>query len=189
MAVLVSGFEAGGRGRGVVWSLLALGRFAVGWWRRLRDFRAPGYALACIGAVAISIYLPDPALSLAIASAVALAFVHATLWSGADRFDEGERDAVRVAASCVTTLGLCTMVWRLVPGEYLGIAWLALALLLLEAGLRELPGEFRALALVVGVVGAARVADFDLSSRLALVASGLAYAFALRARNEAGGRW
>ncbi len=188
MAVLVSGFEAGDRWRGVVWSLMALGPFSLGWWRRLRDFRAQGYALACIGAVATSIYLPYPAISLAIASAVAYAFVHATLWSGADRFDEGERNAVRVAASCVTTLGLCTLVWRVVSGEYLGIAWLALALLMLEAGLRELPGEFRALALIVGVLGAARVTGFDLSSRLALVSSGLTYAFAVRARNQADGR-
>ena len=152
MAVLVSGFEAGERWRGVVWSLMALGPFSLGWWRRLRDFRAQGYALACIGAVATSIYWPYPAISLAVASAVAYAFVHATLWSGADRFDEGERDAVRVAASCVSALGLCTLVWRLVPGEYLGIAWLALALLLLEAGLRALPDEFRVLALIVGVL-------------------------------------
>jgi hypothetical protein len=188
MAVLVSGFEAGDRWRGVVWSLMSLAPFSLGWWRRLQDFRAQGYALACIGAVATSIYWPYPAISLAIASAVAYAFVAATLWSGADRFDEGERDAVRVAASCVTTLGVCTLVWRLVPGEYLAIAWLALALLLLEAGLRELPGEFRDLALIVGVLGAARVAGFDLSSRLALVSSGLAYAFALRARKEYEGR-
>ena len=114
--------------------------------------------------------------------------MHATLWSGEDRFGEQERDALRVAASCVTTVGLCTLVWRLVPGEYLGIAWLALALVLLEAGLRGLPGEFRYLAWMVGILGAGRVAGFDLSSRLALVSSGLTYAFALRARKEAGGR-
>ena len=119
---------------------------------------------------------------------MAYAFVHATLWSGQDRFGEQERDALRVAASCFTTAGLCALVWRLVPGDYLGIAWLALALLLLEAGLRGLPGEFRYLAWMVGILGAGRVAGFDLSSKLALVSSGLAYAFALRARNEAGGR-
>jgi hypothetical protein len=70
----------------------------------------------------------------------------------------------------------------------LGLAWLALALVLLEAGLRELPGEFRSLAILVGILGAGRVAGFDLSSQLAMVSSVLAYAFALRARKEAGGR-
>ena len=60
MAVLVSGFEAGDRWRGVVWSLMSLVPFSLGWWRRLRDFRAQGYALACIGVVATSIYLAVP---------------------------------------------------------------------------------------------------------------------------------
>jgi hypothetical protein len=114
--------------------------------------------------------------------------VHATLWSGDDRFGEQERDALRVAASCVTTLGLCALVWRLVPGEYLGIAWLGLALLMLEGGLRKWPDEFRGLSLLVGILGVSRVASFDLSSRLALVSSALTYAFALRARKEADGR-
>src|ERR1035437_6546105 len=188
MAALISGFETSEPWRGVVWSLMALGPFALGWWRRLLDFRVQGYALAAIGAAATAIYLPYPALSLAVGAAVAYAFVYATLWSGEDRFGKRERDALRVAASCVTTLGLCTLVWRLVPGEYLGLAWLALALVLLEAGLRELPGEFRYLAWMVGILGVGRVAGFELSSRLALVSSVLTYAFALRARKEAGGR-
>jgi uncharacterized membrane protein len=188
MALLVSGFEAGDRWRGVVWSLMGLGPFAFGWWRRLADFRIQGYLFALLGAAATAIYLPYPALSLAVTAAVAYAFVQATLWSGPDRFGEAERGALRLAASCFTTMGLCTLVWRLVPGEYLGIAWLALALVLLEAGLRGLPGEFRTLALLVGILGAGRVAGSDLSSRLSLVSSGLAYAFALRARKESGGR-
>ncbi|MCX6630685.1 MAG: DUF2339 domain-containing protein [Candidatus Solibacter sp.] len=188
MAALVSGFEASDPWRGRVWFLMAGGPFALGWWRRLRDFRVQGYALAILGAAAIAIYLPYPALSLGVGAAVAYAFVHAALWSGEDRFGALERDALRVAASCVTTVGLCTLVWRLVPGEYLGIAWLALALILLEAGLRGLPDEFRTLALLAGILGVSRVAGFDLSSKLALVSSGLAHVFALRARKEANGR-
>ena len=188
MAALIAGYEASDPWRGVVWSLMALGPFALGWWRRLLDFRVQGYALAAIGAIAIGSYLPYAGLQLAVGAAVAYAFVHVTLWSGDDRFGEQERDVLRVAASCVTTLGLCTLVWRLVPGEYLGIAWLALALVMLEAGLRGWPGEFRGLSILVGILGVSRVASFDLSSRLALVSSGLTYAFALRARKEADGR-
>jgi hypothetical protein len=188
MAALVSGYEASDPWRGVTWSLMAIGPFALGWWRRLLDFRVQGYALAAIGAIAISTYLPYPALSLALGAAVAYAFVHATLWSGEDRFGEQERDALRVAASCVATLGLGTLVWRLVPGEYLGIAWLALALALLEAGLRAWPEEFRVLALLVGILGVSRVVGYDFDTKLALVSSGLTYAFALRARKEADGR-
>ena len=188
MAALVSGSEAGEPWRGRVWSLMALGPFALGWWRRLLDFRLQGYALAILGAAATTIYLPYPALSLAVVAAVAYAFVQATLWSSDDRFGEDERNALRLAASCLTTMALCALVWRLVPGEYLGIAWLALALLMLEAGLRGLPDEFRHLSWIVGILAVTRVAGFDLSSRLALISSGLAYAYALRARKEANGR-
>ena len=179
-----TGSEAGEPWRGRVWSLMALGPFALGWWRRLLDFRLQGYALAILGAAATTIYLPYPALSLAVVAAVAYAFVQTTLWSSDDRFGEDERNALRLAASCLTTMALCTLVWRLVPGEYLGIAWLALALLMLEAGLRGLPDEFRHLSWIVGILAVTRVASFDLSSRLALISSGLAYAYALRARKE-----
>jgi len=188
MAALVSGSEAGEPWRGRVWSLMALGPFALGWWRRLPDFRLQGYALAILGAAATTIYLPYPALSLAIVAAVAYAFVQATLWSSEDRLGDNERHALRLAASCLSTIALCALVWRLVPGEYLGIAWLALALLMLEGGLRGLPDEFRHLSWIVGILAVTRVAAFDLSSRLALVSSGLAYAYALRARKEANGR-
>jgi len=188
MAALIAGYEASDPWRGVTWSLMALGPFGFGWWRRLLDFRVQGYAMAAIGALAIGSYLSYPWLPLAVGAAVAYAFVHVTLWSGQDRFGEQERDTLRVAASCVTVLGLCTLIWRLVPGDYLGIAWLAFALVTLEAGLRGWPGEFRILALLVGILGVSRVAGYNLDSRLALVSSGLTYAFALRARKEAGGR-
>jgi hypothetical protein len=188
MAVLISGYEAHDPWRGVTWSLMAAAPFGFGWWRRLLDFRVQGYGFAAIGFLAISSYLPFPAIPLAVGAAVAYAFVHATLWSGKDRFGEMERDALRVAAACVATLGMCALLWRLVPGEYLGIAWLALALGILEAGLRGWPDEFRSLALVVGVLGACRVTGYDLASRLALISAGLTYAFALRARREFGGR-
>ena len=44
MAALISGVEASDPWRGPVWSLMALGPFALGWWRRLLDFRLQGYA-------------------------------------------------------------------------------------------------------------------------------------------------
>ena len=100
-----------------------------------------------------------------------------TLWSGADRFGERERDALRVTASCLTTVALSTLVWRLVPGEYLGIAWLALALVILEAGLRSLP-ESSVPSPVSSRCWAPRACRLRLSSSLALISAALAYAFA-----------
>ncbi len=188
LAALVAGFEANDEQRGRIWTLLATLPFGVGWWRRQFDFRMQGYGLAFLGAIATAAYFPQPAASLAIGAAVAYAFVHVTLWSGEDRFGERERDALRVIASCVTTAGLCTLVWRLVPGDYLGIAWLALALVILEAGLRKWPEEFCMLAIGVALLGATRAAGYDLSSKLVLISAALIYAFGLRARNQSDGR-
>jgi hypothetical protein len=188
LAALIAGFESHGPWRGRVWTAMAIFPFAFGWWRRLLDFRVQGYLLALAGAAATAIYFPHPALSLAIGAAAAYGFVLCALWSGLDRFGDTERDALRIAASMAATLGAATLVWRLVPGEYLGIAWLGLALVLLEGGLRDLPSEFRAQGCLIGIVGAVRVMAFDLSSPLALTSAMLAYAFALRARGEARGR-
>jgi len=52
MAALIAGYEASDPWRGVTWSLMALGPFGFGWWRRLLDFRVQGYTLAAIGALA-----------------------------------------------------------------------------------------------------------------------------------------
>ncbi len=188
MAALITGFEIQAPWRERVWTLMAIGPFAFGWWRRLFDFRVQGYGLALLGAAAIAVFPPHTALSFAIGSAVAYACVHCTLWSGPDGLGDTERETLRSASSFATTLGAVALVWRVIPGEYLGIAWLGLALLMLEAGLRDLPHEFRVQACLVGMVGATRVIAFDLSSMLALTSAMLSYAFALRARSEARGR-
>jgi hypothetical protein len=188
MAALIAGFESGGAWRGRVWSIMALGPFALGWWRRWSDFRRQGYALAIAGAVATAVYTPYPPLSLAAGAAVAYALVLCTLWSAADRFGETERKVLRWVASSTAAIGAVALLWRIVPGDYLGAAWLALAVVLLEAGLRDLPNEFRAQACLVAILGAARVIGFDLASSRALLSAALAYAFAWRARHEAGGR-
>ncbi len=188
LAALITGFEADGPWRGRAWCLISIGPFALGWWRRLFDFRAQGYALALAGVIATSLYTPYPALSLAAAAALAYGAVHCALWSGADRLGPQERDHLRVSASLATTLAAAALVWRVSPGEYLGVAWLALALLWLEAGLRNLPAEFRMQACLLGLLGAVRVSAFDLSSALALTSAALAYAFAWRAQAEARGR-
>jgi uncharacterized membrane protein len=188
LAALIAGFESSPAWRGPVWSLMAVAPFSLGWWRRLSDFRRQGYALALAGVVATAIYLPYPPLSLAIVAALAYALVHSALWSGSDRFGETERSTLRSAASVATTLAAAALLWRIVPAGYLGIAWLALAVFLLEAGLRDLPAEFRLQACLVVILGAARVAAFDLSSARCLIAAALVYGFAWRGRREAKGR-
>jgi len=188
MAALVSGFEASAETLGRVWTLMAAAPFAAGWWRREFDLRVQAYGLAIMGAIATASYFPHPAISLAICAAAAYALVHVTLWSAADHFGEREREIVRVAASFATTGGLCALVWRLVPIDYLGVGWLALALVMLEAGLRGWPDEFRMLAVAVGLLGGTRVAAFELPHNSNLLSAALAYGFGVRAREEARGR-
>ena len=187
LLALVSGFEASTESRGRIWTLLAVAPFAFGWARRQLDFRLQGYGLAVLGAIAIAISAPLPAASLALSAVAAYALVQCELLSGGDRFVEFERDAVRVAGSMTAVAALSALVWRLAPGDWLGVAWLALALAVLELGLRRQPAEFQRLAYVLAVLGSARGLAFDFDTRFALVDAALLYGFALRARDEEGG--
>jgi uncharacterized membrane protein len=59
---------------------------------------------------------------------------------------------------------------------------------LFEAGLLDLPREFRWQAYIMGLIGATRVLAVDLNSKLALVSAALAYLLAVRAHKEEKGR-
>jgi hypothetical protein len=188
LSALISGFEAKVETRGPVWSLLSLAPFAFGWWRRQIDFRIQGYALATAGTIATAFFSTHPPLALAIDAAVAYAFVQFTLRSAEDRFDGLERDTVRFVASLTASLGMAALVWKLVPADYLGVAWLALAVALFEAGLQDQPREFRWQAWIVALAGAGRVFVFDLDSKLTLISAALTYFLAYRSRSEERGR-
>ena len=184
LGALVSGLESTAETAGRVWSLMAFAPFAFGWWRRQVDFRIQGYALAVLGAIATSIYTPHPPIALAIGAAAAYAFVQIAIQSAADRFLESERDALRLVASIVTAAGLVALAWKLVPGDWLGVAWLALAVVLLEAGLLDLPREFRVEAYIVALVGVTRVIAVDMNSKLTLISAALTYVIAFRSTND-----
>jgi uncharacterized membrane protein len=187
LAALVAGFEASPTWRGPVWMLMAAVPFGVGWWRRQVDFRLQGYGLGVLGAIAIAIYPPLPAASLALGAGLAYALVQCTLRSAEDRFLDAEREIVRVAASRLTNAGLAALVWRLSPGDWLGVAWLALAFVILEAGLRDQPTEFRWQSYAIAILGAGRAIAFDFENPVALLDAALLYAFAIRAKDEDNG--
>jgi uncharacterized membrane protein len=161
VAAVIAGFEAPAPYRGRVWTLLALAPFALGWWRRLVDFRIQGYALAVLGAVATAVTWSHPPLALAASAAAGYALVLCALRSGPDRFFDDERAALRLASSIAATIGLSALLWRVVPGDYLGLAWMALALPILELGLRGQPREFRYQAYAVAAAGAFRALYFN----------------------------
>jgi uncharacterized membrane protein len=152
LAAFVAWQEAEEEWLGRIWSLMAVAPFAIGWWRRLPDFRAQAYGFAAIGTIATAVYGPHPPAALAVSAALSYALVLCTLWSGEDRFFPRERYVLRAAASLGASVGAAALLWKLVPDAYLGMAWAGLALLLLEAGLRNLPAEFEEEAAVLAVV-------------------------------------
>jgi hypothetical protein len=195
MLALVIGKKAQEPYRSIVWQAAAAGAFALGWWRRLFDFRLQGYLLLAVGLAGTAAETRE--LPLAVAAGVCYAVALCALWSGADRFAEDERGLVRLGGAGAAVAALMALVWRLVPGEYLGVGWMALAVLVLELGMRRLPDDFRRMAYAAAVVGAGRVWLFNVVGLhnsgpwelrlMPLWAALLAYAIAVRARREEGG--
>jgi hypothetical protein len=181
--------------RSVAWQAAAAGAFAFGWWRRLFDFRLQGYLLLALGLAGTAVEMHE--VPLAVAAGVCYAAALCALWSGADRFAEGERRIVRLGGAGVAVAAMMALVWRLAPGEYRGVGWMALAVLVLELGMRRMPDDFRRLAYAAAAMGAIHVWLFNEASLhnsgpldlrlMPLRAALLAYAIAARARREEGG--
>jgi len=195
---LIAGFEAPHGDRGLAWMLLAAGPFLVGWRWRLLDFRLQAYGLAAIGPIGMAVGWPEPPLSMAIGAALAYAGVLCAQLSGADRFTDEEQDALRSTASLFASGLLAALVWHVTPQEYLGLGWMALAVVLLELGMRRLPSEFLRQAYALAVLGAGVVVYNNLlpihndgpwrTRLIPAAAASLAYTMAARARKEEGGR-
>lgn len=173
VVALILGFETPERYIGASWFALAAILFAFGWWRRLGDFRIQGYLVGTLGFGGVSVHqinvttgvsppLRHPWISLSFATLISYAGVLCGLRSAADRLDEWERDGLRRVGSWAATVGMLALAWRVLPSDYLGLGWMALALPLLELGLRRLPEDFRVQAYCVGSLGALRIFLFDL---------------------------
>jgi hypothetical protein len=169
---LIIGFEMPQRYVGLGWLVLAALLFAFGWWRRLSDFRIQGYLAGALGLGGIAIHQLDvefgytPATRhpwVAISCAAVLSYLGALcgLRSPADRLDEWERNGLRGIGSWAATSALVVLAWRVLPGDYLGLGWLALSLLILELGLRGLPEDLRMQAYFMAGLGALRVFFFN----------------------------
>ncbi|HTQ55738.1 MAG TPA: DUF2339 domain-containing protein [Bryobacteraceae bacterium] len=195
MAALIIGKESHEPYRSVLWQAAAAAAFAFGWWRRQFDFRLQGYLLLALGLTGAA--LETRVLPLSVAAGVCYAAVLCLSRSAPGRFLEIEPEAVRPVAAAAAVAALMAILWREVPGAYLGVAWMALTLPLLELGLRRLPDEFRYLSYAAAVIGTFRVCVLQLTDLgntgpweprlIPLWAALLAYAIALRARRADGG--
>jgi hypothetical protein len=201
MVSLIIGSETPERYLGPAWLALAAALFAVGWLRRLRDFRIQGYLAAALGLSGTAAYqasisfgseppLRHQWISLTCAALLSYAGIVCGLRSPVDRLEDWERALLRRFGSWASTVALVALVWRLLPGDYLGLGWMAVALVLLEFGLRQIPEEFRRQSYLVAGLGVVRVLFFNLmpvanvgpiAPRLTIAGAALlAYAMAAR---------
>ena len=148
VTAVILGKEAGEQTRGLAWFLAGAAAFLWGWWRQLLDFRIQGYVLALLGAFGIAVAVPQPVPALATAAALFYAATFATA-----QLPEEEGDVLRTGASVMSTIAVTALLWRVIPGDYLGLAWMASALVLMELGLPQ--------ALALAALGAARVFYFN----------------------------
>ncbi|HEV2446783.1 MAG TPA: DUF2339 domain-containing protein, partial [Candidatus Sulfopaludibacter sp.] len=148
VGAVIAGAEANDQTRGLAWFLSGATPFLLGWWRRLPDFRIQGYALALLGMAGIATATPQPVLALGVVAALSYAARF-----GMARLPEDEANIARYAAEIAAVAAVATLIWRCVPGEYLGIAWMAAAGAMAELGLPE--------AQVLAAVGVVRVLYFN----------------------------
>jgi hypothetical protein len=109
---------------------MAMGPFALGWWRRHGDFRWQGYALAVLAAAVTANTFPHPAVSIAIAAAVSWGAASVALWTAAGRFDAVEQTRLFDTASTIGAAFLAAFLWKILPESAHGPAFAAEALAL-----------------------------------------------------------
>ncbi|HEV3332803.1 MAG TPA: DUF2339 domain-containing protein [Bryobacteraceae bacterium] len=131
MLALVIGNEVPEPSRTIGWLFLGAAAFAVGWWRKLFDFRLQGYLLGFLG-VAVAVFEPYQ-LALGVAAAVGYAVVLCALWSPPDHFSDEESKRLQLNGSLAGSLSLVVLLGRMLSSNQVAPAWAVLALLLLVA--------------------------------------------------------
>jgi hypothetical protein len=130
--------------------------FEFGFRTGLDEFRLQSYGIGVLGTgsgLLLNIAAGDPAwrrqwLPIAIAAAVHYAAALRVRFGGAGRLKQNEAMVSWFTSASATGL-LMAIAWKLAPGDYLGVIWLALGAMLFELGLRRLPSQLRQLAYVV----------------------------------------
>jgi hypothetical protein len=143
--------------------------FEFGIRARLSEFRYQAYSVGLLGAVAgliVNVIGSDPSWSrqwipIAIDALISYAAAIRVRASQPDRIEDWEVAALRRGGSAAATVFAIALVWKLAPGDYLGLAWIALSAVLLELGLRGLPSEFRWGSYAAAAAGVGRLLVLD----------------------------
>ncbi len=157
--LLVAGYESPALWVGAAWFLIGLALFEFGLRKSLVEYRlqAYGFVVFALCALAINDFGAPLTAKLRWAPvlvAVAAAYVMALR---AKRIPEGvEARYAPVALAWAATFSAVLFVWLAAPTKFIGTAWIALALLMLELGLR-IPNCFRWQSYPVASIGWAYV--------------------------------
>jgi hypothetical protein len=138
LSMMVIGFEAKLEYLGLAWLALAVLLFELGFWAKREEFRLQSYwagvlswgTLLAVNAVREGAH---PWQSLGVAAALTYAVVMQLIPS-AWRSRE-ERSPVRDLSTAAGAVFLAIILWWVLPREFLGAGWFALAVLLFELGL------------------------------------------------------
>ena len=158
LIVLILAFETPEQYLSVAWLLFATLLFEIGFRFELDDFLFQSYAAGFLGTGAalllnISVDHADWSrqwLPMAICAALHYAI---TLQI---RFRPGRLKYEQIVSwfTSASTAGLALAIaWKLAPGDYLGVTWIALGAILFELGLWKLPPQFRGISYVVSATG------------------------------------
>ncbi len=159
LIALVLGFETLQQYLCVSWLAFAALLFEFGFRKGKLEFRWQSYAVGLLGTAA-GVWLnaiPGPWQSLAIAGFLHYAAALRVRFGGIGGLKSDEQELMPLVTSASATTFFAALIWKLSPGDYLGVALLALAALLFELGLRNLPRHFRWQSYLVSLIGFSRL--------------------------------
>ena len=149
LVALVLGVEIPQRFAGAAWMLMAAALFEFGVWKERSEFRFQAYCLTLLGTCGlVFVHLlekwPMPWIPVSAGLVIAYGYsLRATRLAVAGRIGEREGKWLPWGEACATLFLGLLLLYRVVPVEYLGLAWWLFALLLFELGLRKLPEPLR----------------------------------------------
>jgi uncharacterized membrane protein len=150
----------------VAWLAFAALLFEMGFRLRKPEFRYQSYIIGALGTGAGLVINSLSIAQFGARSGWALAWLPVAICAALhyaatlrialnpddDRLDDAEKKISWITAACAAAF-LFVIAWQLVPGGYLGAAWLLLGAVLFELGLHSLPKHFRWLSYFVSAAG------------------------------------
>ena len=153
LIALVLGFETPQPYLCVSWLVFAALLFELGFRKGKAEFRWQAYAVGLLGTLVVLGPARTPWPALAIAGAIHYAAALRIRFGSIDRLAADERETVPFVTSASSAAFFAAVVWKLAPGDYVGVAFLTLGALLFELGLRNLPRHFRWQSYPVSLIG------------------------------------